>query len=70
MRYKNKYIKGLSIELIEPTKKGYKVLQTELYNISGTRKLRKPKVITTYICKVDLRDYDKIDFNFLFNEWL
>tara|TARA_R110002020_G_scaffold248760_2_gene462770 strand:+ start:39 stop:251 length:213 start_codon:yes stop_codon:yes gene_type:complete len=69
MRYKHKYIKGLSIELIGPTKKGYKVLQTELYNISGTKKLRKPKVITTYIYEVDLLDFNKIDHNFLFNEF-
>ena len=48
MRYKHKYIKGLSIELIAPTKKGYKVLQTELYNTSGIVKLRTPKIKTAY----------------------
>ena len=63
MRYKHKYIKGLSIELISTTKKGYKVLQTELYNISGSKKLRTPKVKTAYFSDSEIKDLFNKDHN-------
>tara|TARA_R110000824_G_scaffold10203_3_gene45187 strand:+ start:441 stop:650 length:210 start_codon:yes stop_codon:yes gene_type:complete len=61
MKYKHKHIKGLSIELLTPTNKGYKVRQTELYNISETRKLRKSKVITTYYSDSEIKDLFDFD---------
>jgi len=63
MRYKHKHIKGLSIELIAPTKKGYKVLQTELYNTSGIVKLRTPKVKTAYFYDSEIKDLFDLDNN-------
>lgn len=63
MRYKHKYIKGLSIELIKPTKKGYKVLQTELYNISGSKKLRIAKVKTAFFSDSEIKDLFNKDHN-------
>ena len=63
MGYKHKYIKGLSIELIAPTKKGYKVLQTELYNTSGIVKLRTPKIKTSYFYDSEIKDFFVKDNN-------
>lgn len=40
---KHKHIDGLTIELLEPTSKGWKVKQTEIYDSWTDRKLRKPK---------------------------
>lgn len=52
----HKHIKGLSIELISPTAKGYKVRQTELYNYSGTKKLRRPKIKTAFYSDAEIKE--------------
>ena len=54
-KYKHKHIEGLTIELLEPTNKGWKVRQTELYQPWGNKKLRTPKVTITYYRDQDIR---------------
>ncbi len=56
MQYKHKHIKGLSIELIAPTKKGYKVRQTELFMPWTDKKLRKPKIKIAFYSDSELKE--------------
>jgi hypothetical protein len=56
MVYSHKHIKGLTIELLEPTKKGYKVRQTSLYQPWGNAKLRKPKVKIAFYSDEEIKD--------------
>lgn len=52
----HKHINGLTIELVSPTKHGWKVTQTEIYQPWGSRKLRKPKVKTTFYSNAELKE--------------
>tara|TARA_Y100001973_G_C5182830_1_gene325939 strand:+ start:449 stop:775 length:327 start_codon:yes stop_codon:yes gene_type:complete len=61
MKYKHKHIKGLSIELIAPTKKGYKVRQTEMFMPWSDKKLRKPKIKTAFYSDAELKDLFDFD---------
>jgi hypothetical protein len=60
---KHKYYGYITIELIEPTNKGWKVKQIETHTSSG-KKLAKPKETIQYYRKDELRDlFDKIMAN-------
>jgi hypothetical protein len=60
LTYKHKHCKGLTVEIIGETNKGYKVRQTELFKPWSNTKLRKPKVKTAY--------YSLAEFSELFEE--
>lgn len=53
--FKHKHYDYITIELIEPTSKGWKVMQTETANSSG-KKLRTPKQKTAFFSKADIND--------------
>jgi hypothetical protein len=57
--YKHKHLKGLSIELVDTTSKGWKVRQTEEYNVKGDKKLRTPKSIITYFSSSEIKELFK-----------
>jgi hypothetical protein len=52
---KHKYLENVSIQLIEPTNKGWKVKQIETHSING-RKLSIPKEKVAYFSKEEIRD--------------
>lgn len=58
--YKHKFTRGISITLINPTKKGFKCEQTELYQAWGDKKLRTPKVKTVYYTNSELAELFEI----------
>ena len=56
MKYTHKYCKGLTIEIISPTKKGFKVKQIELFTGWSDRKLRTPKVKTAFYSNNEIKE--------------
>jgi hypothetical protein len=56
MILKHKHIEGLSIELLNQTNRGWKVLQTELFTPWTGKKLRKPKTATKYYSQAEIAD--------------
>jgi hypothetical protein len=54
--FKHKHINGLTIKLLEPTNKGWKVEQTELFKGYNDTKLRTPKVKINFFSSAELKD--------------
>jgi hypothetical protein len=57
---KHKYNQNITIELIEPTNKGWKVKQIETHSVSG-KKLSKPKEKVAYFTKDEIKDLFDVD---------
>lgn len=61
---KHRYSKGITIELIQPTAKGWKVKQTEMYSGWGDKQLRTPKVRTMFYSTDELNNlFERVDDN-------
>jgi hypothetical protein len=57
--YKHKHLKGLYIELVDTTSKGWKVRQTEEYNVKGDKKLTTPKSKIAYFSSSEINELFK-----------
>lgn len=55
-QYTHKHAKGLTIVLISPTAKGWKVRQTEIFNGWTDRKLRRPKTKIAFFSDAELKE--------------